>query len=217
MPVIRGIRRRLSEDRPWFRSELWERVRHIEEQQHFRSLSRTAHQRSLYGLIRPTYYTQAMERCEKVGAYHQLEYSYPFLDRDLASFLMDVPGDVICRNGVPKALLRTAMSGILPASIAERRSKGETSSEFNSAVDRHFPAYNRFLQSDAMAVQLGYLDGNRLADAITKLCSHLHSDDCLSTRMLTDIISLELWLQTFFGTNPDKRDYVEELLEYAVQ
>jgi asparagine synthase (glutamine-hydrolysing) len=215
MPAIREVRKRLTGDRSWFTPNLWKRARHVENLQAFRSQGRTAQQSSMYALVRPMYYVQGMERCAHVGACHQMDYAYPFLDRDLVRFLMTVPGDVICRNGVPKALLRAGMAGTLPVSIAERNWKAETSTAFNSAVDRDLPAYASCLQEDAMAVALGFLDGQRLSQASEILRSQLHDDECLSTKKLTDLIGLELWLQAFFANK--SMDNMEEYRKHVGQ
>lgn len=217
MPTVRAVRRRLSGNRSWFTSELWKRAQQVETIQRFHPPGRTAHQRSVYERIRPMYDVQALERCDRIGACYQMEYSYPFLDRDLVSFLMAVPGEVICRNGVPKALLRAGLTGTLPSSIVERKWKGETTDEFNSAVDRDLPAYTSFLKENALAIALGYVDEGRLSHAIEGLRSQLYDDGCLSTRNLTDLIGLELWLQAFFGTKLDTIDTMEEYTEHVAQ
>ena len=78
-----------------------------------------------------------MELNNKVASIYGLESAYPFLDRDLVAFLMAIPGEVQTRNGVPKALLRAALHGVLPDAITLRRSKGDFTHLVNEAVVRH--------------------------------------------------------------------------------
>ena len=47
-----------------------------------------------------------MESNDKAAAMYGMEMAFPFLDRDLLSFLMAIPGEMQTWNGVPKALLR---------------------------------------------------------------------------------------------------------------
>src|SRR4029077_13817410 len=124
-------RRRLSGDRSWYAAALWKRARRAEALQRFAPHAKTARGASVYRQVRPMYYAQAMEWANKISAVNQLTPAYPFFDRDLVSFLMAIPGDVPCWNGVPKALLRSAMAGILPPSIAGRRGRAGNQEELN--------------------------------------------------------------------------------------
>jgi asparagine synthase (glutamine-hydrolysing) len=51
------------------------------------------------------------------------EYRYPYLDRDLASFLMRVPREQLVRPGQRRSLMRRALQGIVPPEILGRRRK----------------------------------------------------------------------------------------------
>ena len=52
-----------------------------------------------------------------------MELALPFLDRDLVGFLMAVPGEYTSFGGVPRAILREAMRGVIPDTVVERRWK----------------------------------------------------------------------------------------------
>jgi hypothetical protein len=61
------------------------------------------------------------EADEKLASGCAIESVTPFLDRDVIAFLMSIPGETQTRNGVPRALLRDAMRGIVPDAILRRR------------------------------------------------------------------------------------------------
>jgi asparagine synthetase B (glutamine-hydrolysing) len=198
MPRIRETRRRLAGDRAWFTSGLWKRTRKIERLQTFRLFGHSANERNIYNSVRAMYSLQGIERCDRIAAHHELEYAYPFLDRDLVGFLMAVPGELVCKNGVPKALLRSAMKGVLPTSIVERKWKADGSAEFNRGVARDLPQYLSLFREGAKTIELGLLDAEELSEGIERLRVNFHNDGCNSTRQFTDLVGLELWLQTFF-------------------
>jgi len=205
--LLRGTRQRATGDRSWYTADFWKRARRAERIQEFVAPGKTAHQKLLYELVRPMYYVQAMEWTSKMSAVSHCEYAHPFFDRDLISFLLAIPGDVVCANGVPKAILRSAMRGTLPDTIANRRWKAGNTQEFNDAADRALSDFLPLLGPQMMAVQLEYVDARCLFAAVEKSRSSIHADGCKSTWQLLDLFGLELWLQAFFGT---KSDILEE-------
>ncbi len=86
---------------------------------------RTAHGRNIYQAVRAKSHRLQFEADEKMAAGHGLEHVTPFLDRDVIAYLMSIPGDIQTRDGVPRALLRDAMRGIVPDPILQRRWRDE--------------------------------------------------------------------------------------------
>ena len=78
--------------------------------------------RSLYVEARSKYHVHCMEWNAKTAARFGLDAAIPFMDRDLVAFLMSVPGEIQNRDGVPRALLRAAMRGVLPEAVRQRTS-----------------------------------------------------------------------------------------------
>jgi hypothetical protein len=76
------------------------------------------------------------EADEKSVAGYALESVSPFLDRDVIAFLMSIPGDVQTRGGVPRALLRDAMRGIVPDAILRRRWRDDEAAAPERGRDR---------------------------------------------------------------------------------
>jgi asparagine synthase (glutamine-hydrolysing) len=81
----------------------------------------SAHARAVYQTVRAKAHRLQFEAATKLAAGCDLDWTTPFLDRDLIAYLMAVPGDIQNRGGVPRALFREAMRGIVPDAILERR------------------------------------------------------------------------------------------------
>ena len=112
---------------------------------------------------------------------------------------MGIPGEMQTWGGVPKALLRAAMRGVLPEAIARRTWKADFSHLVNEGMQRDFLPLADCLQSDGLAVKLGYLRGEGLREELERLRDRLRGPDCETAWSLSDLLGLELWLQVFLG------------------
>ena len=157
----------------------------------------SAQARSIYLEARSKYHVQCMEWNNKISALYGLDAAFPFLDRDLLAFLMAVPGEIQNRNGVPRALLREAMRGVLPEPVRTRTWKADFSSVVNSGVAQDASMLARALSPESLGVRLGYLDAVRLAPEVARLSGNLVGLDCLNSWDLADLFGLEMWLQVF--------------------
>ena len=83
----------------------------------------SVHARSLYFEARSKYHVHCLEWNNKIGASRSIDVALPFLDRDLVAFLMAIPGEMQNWNGVPRALMREAMRGVLPEPVRRRNWK----------------------------------------------------------------------------------------------
>lgn len=158
----------------------------------------TAHARSLYREARSGYHVQCMEWNNKVAAMHGLEMAFPFLDRDLISFLMAIPGEVQQQHGVPKAILREAVRGLVPDAIADRTWKADFTEFVNDGLIRDCSSIADLLRSDGMATQLGYTDASVLSQEVARVKGRIPGRTNVLSWKLTDLVGLELWLQVFF-------------------
>ena len=165
----------------------------------------TVHAQSLYHEARSSYHVTCMEWNNKVAAMHGLEMAFPFLDRDLISFLMGIPGEMRTWKGVPKALLREAMGEVLPEAIAHRTWKANATHLTNEAMARDFPQLVHCLQTNSMAVQLGYLKGDVLREELMRVKDRIRGRTSEIAWTLSDLLGLELWLQVFLGENNNGR------------
>ena len=139
-----------------------------------------------------------------MGSMHGLEMAFPFLDRDLISFLIAIPGEMQTWKGVPKALLRETMRGVLPDAIAQRTWKGDFTHVVNEAMEQGYPQLLQCIEEGGMAVRLGYVKGDVVREELARVKDRIRGPDCGVTWALSDLLGIELWLQAFFG---DKAAY----------
>jgi asparagine synthase (glutamine-hydrolysing) len=194
-------RRVLRENRgkSWF-ADRFRRIalRHADRPATLGSAFHSAHAQSIYLEARSKYHVQCMEWHNKIGAQRGLEVALPLLDRDLLAYLMSIPGDAQTREGVPRALLRDAMRGILPDAIRTRRWKADFGGFVNRGVAADARAMGEAL-ADSQAVRLGYVDASRLESELSRLVAGLTGSDNMASWDLADVYGLEVWLRVFFG------------------
>ncbi len=197
-PIIRRLR--VKQDPSWY-SKVLHRQASRSAWNHNRNggTRSSAHARSLYETARSTHHVLCMEWENKVASMHGLEMAFPFLDRDLLSFLMAIPGEVATFDGVPKGLLRAAMRNVLPEAIALRRGKADFTHLVNEAVERDFPRMVHCLESEGEAVKRGYVSRDVLEESLGHLGGQIQGPTCEVAWSLSDLLGLELWLQVFFG------------------
>jgi asparagine synthase (glutamine-hydrolysing) len=182
---------------PWFTPRFRRLLRERAGQQPLPSMEGSWHAAAIYREGRRPYHLQCLEWNSRMFAMHGLEISFPYMDCDLIQFLMSIPGDMQSHAGVPRALMREAMRGVVPNSIASRRDKGEFTHLANEGVVRDFPLLHEILTGpDALAVQLGYVDGAVLRRHLEQWRTHVGSaaDAVVSDRIL-DLCGLELFLR----------------------
>jgi asparagine synthase (glutamine-hydrolysing) len=136
---------------------------------------------------------------------HGLEIAFPFLDRDLVSFLMAIPGEMQTWKGVPRAPLREVMGGVLPDEIVARTWKGDFTHVVNEAMERGYSQLVRCLEDGGMAVSFGYVKGEVMREELARLRDRIRGPDCAITWSLSDLLGLELWLQVFFEDRRTRR------------
>ena len=202
LPVLRRLRSSLSRpkaDRPWYAGEFTGRARRAASR---RSENGTRfasfHARALYHVLRSRYHVLSMEWQNKVAAAHGLEAAFPFLDRDLVSFLMAIPGEIETWRGVPRAILREGLRGVLPEAIAHRRSKGDYAHLENAGMEQDYPEVRRRLQA-GWTSRLGSVDAGVLRAELARLPGRFGGPGCEATWRVSDLFALELWLQVFFA------------------
>jgi asparagine synthase (glutamine-hydrolysing) len=198
---LRSARARTPHERSWYAPSFRDRaVRNALLLPAPRGPFATAHGNSLYRRVRSRLHTLGLEWQDKVGAMFGMERAFPFLDRELLSFLMNVPGEMVSWQGVPKALLREA--GNLPEAIARRRTKADFTDWVNAGLQRDFPELVRLLRSRGAAVRRGYVADGVLEEEVTRWRGRVDASNCLLSWGLRDLLGLELWLQHFFGEEP---------------
>jgi len=200
-PLYSLIRRlRVKRDRPWYSKALQRRAfRRAWKQVANGWTPSSAHARSLYEEVRSAHHLLCMDWNNKMVSMHGLEMAYPFLDRDLLSFLMAIPGEILTWNGVPKALLRHAMGDVLPEAIVHRRWKADFTHLVNETVERDFPRLLQYLDREGQTINRGYVSREVLNKSLEHLQSRIEGPTCEVAWSLSDLLGLELWLRVFFS------------------
>lgn len=204
IPFLRRLRARRP---PAWYSDSFCRVafRHLFAQPRVGAGQPTVHASSLYEEARSPYHVQCLEWNTKVAAMHGMEIAFPFLDRDLLTFLMSIPGDAQTWKGIPKALLREGLRGILPDAIADRKWKADFTHLVNEGMERDYPRLLDSLENGAAATRWGYVDRPRLREQLRSLRGTIgEAATCEVAWSLTDLLGLELWLQVFFERGPNR-------------
>jgi asparagine synthase (glutamine-hydrolysing) len=214
--AIRAARRRWHAREPWddwysqwFRREAGPDIfgRDSWNRANCRLQGRTALALALYREVRSRYHGLCLEWNNKTAAQYGIEFSVPFLDRDLVEFLMGVPGTILVHGGVPKALLRHALSGLVPAAVLQRRTKGDFTSDVNRATRHDLSAIRKLLESDPLVVQFGYVDPEKLKRGLRIIEAALHgSSSCVASWRLIGLVAFELWLRQFAGTRQNTKE-----------
>jgi len=68
--------------------------------------------------------------------YHDVRFSYPYLDKRMLEFCLAVDGRFKYRDGRDRRLLRSGMEGLLPQKILQRTSKGPFSPDYHLRYER---------------------------------------------------------------------------------
>jgi len=195
LPFIRLLRARQPD---WYTATLRRRARrHMLRQPLLGIHLPTVHARSLYDEARSPHHAFCLEWDNKVTAMHGLDMALPFLDRDFLSFLMNIPGEALTCHGIPKGLLRNALRGILPDTIADRRWKADFTHLVNAGMEQDFPTLARHLESGTAAVRRGYLNPSAIQALLSRYRDQLKNGTCEAAWTLGDMLALELWLQMF--------------------
>ncbi len=118
------------------------------------------------------------------------EYRYPFLDKDLVTYLFSIPREQIVRPGRRRSLMRRALVNIVPHEILERRRKAVQLRAPLHTLQQALPVLQTLFSNSTIA-DLGFVEVDRLRIALEATA---HGDPTWWQALLRTI-SLELWLQ----------------------
>ena len=123
-----------------------------------------------------------LELVERSANTESCELRHPFHDRKLVEFIVALSEERRCANGLPKHVLRSAMSGILPDTVRQRTQKAEFSHVFEKAFSA-FGGLHAF-ESSSLA-QLGWVNPQRVREKYLRMASHFEAGD--------DRYALHMW------------------------
>jgi asparagine synthase (glutamine-hydrolysing) len=205
--AVRAVKRSGSRPSPWDDWFLDSFQREARPDEFAHAHDTTALSAALYREVRSEYHHLCLEWNAKVGASYGFDMAFPFLDRDLVGFLINVPGAVLARNGVPKALLREALKGLMPDAILRRRTKADFTAAVNRSTRQDFAALVEMLGSNPLVVELGYVDAAKLRQGLSAARSALeHSATSTVSWRVTAVAALELWLREFIEPRDNRRE-----------
>jgi len=193
-------RSRLARYPPWYRKEFLERLldRQMNRFVGLRFASR--HAEEYYRHATAGHDLTQVELESRAGLMHGVEVWYPFRDLELVAFMMAIPGEVVNAGGVPKGLLRHALTRILPDPIRNRRWKADFTPFSIDAVLREHANIARLLTRDCLSVRSGIVDGNLIEQSVrTATKTIAEAGDTTIGWQLTNLVGLELWLRHFFA------------------
>lgn len=201
---------RLKPQRPWYTEAFQQRARtRAAAGSPAPKESASLHARALYEEVRSSHRQLCLDWHNKVAAMRGMEMAFPFLDRELLAFLMSIPGEVLNWEGVPKAILREAMRGVVPDAIRARDWRSETTTLIIDGIEWDYRELVHAVHSDPLAVRLRYVRPEVLKPELARLRTCLRRDpSCKTAWTLSDLIGLELWLQAFWGNAQSKERLV---------
>ncbi len=166
----------------------------------------SAHAWSAYQQCRLSYQIHCIEWNSRAMSQRGIEVAFPFLDRDIVQFLINIPGEIQSYGGISRNLMREAMRGVVPDIIVDRRTKGAFTHLGNASIERDFERIRSLLGPGALAVEMGYFDGPvlwKLLDAWR--AENQRSTESVVAWRIVDLCGFEVFLRTFFGgaTRPE--------------
>lgn len=127
------------------------------------------------------------------AARHGISLRYPFEDRALQQFCLSLPADQQCRGGWTRYIARAALGARLPAQIARRMAKPDTSVIFVRRLLQADLPKLRALFGEEGAVLVDYVD----LDALRRLYTRcMVAPSVSSSAMLYRVATLAYWLNT---------------------
>ena len=122
----------------------------------------------------------------------RFEYRYPYLDRDLVTFLFTIPREQLIGPGRRRLLMRRALKGIVPDEILERRRKAFCTRGPIEAMQFSIDEVNA-MEAQSRLVELGFIDPTQFKRALLSI-SHLR-DSKWSAGMIKTL-NLDFWLRS---------------------
>lgn len=180
-----GRARSLGPNRSWVGRTLLNHARRSRSRvshPHYASV----HARSIYQAAHAKSHRLAFDADGIMAARYGLERTSPFLDRDVISFLMAIPGEIQNQGGVPRGLLRAAVRGLVPREVRLRqwRDEGTASSKLERERGQ---VYREPKPGPWECKRLGVTYRPDLSDS-----------------QYLDLMGLEFWVRAFFSDSTSR-------------
>jgi asparagine synthase (glutamine-hydrolysing) len=217
-PLKRWRRKRaMAENTPLWFSARWreQAAKPLSNAVEFRRQDSTAHATGLYRIVRGRYFNLCMEWNDKVGALCGARMLFPYLDRELVQFLMSIPGEMQTFEGVPKAIHRKGLRGVMPDATCDRRWKADFSHQANAGMASDYATIVNEFSQRRLVVEFGYVNDQVLTSALESARERVDrlKGESRAAWSLADLISLEWWLRLYF--DPGGQPYHDPVAEPA--
>lgn len=121
-----------------------------------------------------------------------MEYRYPYLDKDLVSFILRIPREQLVRPGHRRSLMRRALKDIVPAEVLNRKRKAFRLRGPLLALQHSQWEIDKLL-SNSQIGSCGLINEHDVRSALSRVAGGIDVDGWLP---LTRAVALELWLKT---------------------
>jgi asparagine synthase (glutamine-hydrolysing) len=137
------------------------------------------------------WYTLRTQPHLKPSEIYRYEYRYPYLDRDLVDFLLRVPQDQLARPGRRRSMMRSALKGIVPEEVLERRRKafllGTALKQFSTLAGR----FEQLIDTSLLA-EFEFIEKVAFRRAVADT---VNGNDLRWWALILRTIGLETWLR----------------------
>ncbi|HKY33170.1 MAG TPA: asparagine synthase (glutamine-hydrolyzing) [Candidatus Polarisedimenticolia bacterium] len=145
-----------------------------------------------------TYLVELLMKQDQMSMAASLESRVPFLDTSLVERIAPVPGSIKMKGGRLKALLRSALSGLVPAPILKRRKMG-----FPVPLGSWLRGAHRPILEDLVLGPRAQERGLFRPEALRELVAEHASGEADHSERLWLLLNLELWQRIFLdGEDP---------------
>jgi asparagine synthase (glutamine-hydrolysing) len=127
----------------------------------------------------------------KPSEVYRYEYRYPYLDRDFLEFLLRLPAQELAQPGRRRSLMRSALKGIVPEEILERRRKAFLLAGPLKRVRELAPRLAQEIRV-SLLVESGYVDRSAIERALAEIVS---GETIRWWTLILRFAWLETWLQ----------------------
>jgi len=137
------------------------------------------------------WYTLRTQPHLKPSEIYRHEYRYPYLDRDLVDFLLRVPQEQLARPGRRRAMMRSALKGIVPDEVLERRRKAFLLASVLKQIRRLEPRFEQLIDTSLLA-DSGFIEKDAFRRALRNT---INGQDLRWWGLIQRTIGLETWLR----------------------
>lgn len=150
--------------------------------------ARDIHFNNMFHPIQPF----GLEVLNKTAAAFDIEYRFPFWDKDLVEFCLRLPAEQKFRDGWPRSILRRGMEGVIPARIQWRKDKTDFMPNMHSVTELLFENQAGVLVSECQKNVEQWVD-------LKKMIEYYRSNPDKKSSAVFDlwkVLTLHAWIET---------------------